>query len=134
MLVCSTSSYGKEPSGSKEHPALPRIPGSIIVAYERNDQGEITIPLERIVFDLQTQKFNNFKTISASGRLTRILYALPAKSTTQEAAQYYTDALHQANGEIFSPARKTNWITGTIDLLIKSTTAAYQIAFTTCFS
>jgi outer membrane protein OmpA-like peptidoglycan-associated protein len=106
MFVCSTSGYGKDSSSSNEHPALPRIPGSNIVAYERNDAGEITIPLERIVFDLQTQKFNNFKTISASGRLTRFLYALSAKSTTQEAAQYYKDSLHRANGEIlFSGAQ-----------------------------
>jgi outer membrane protein OmpA-like peptidoglycan-associated protein len=70
------------------------------VAYEEKEQGEITIPLERIVFDLQTQKFNNFRTISVSGRLTRILYALPGNSSTQEAARYYEDALHRANGEI----------------------------------
>jgi hypothetical protein len=38
------------------------------VIYERKDQAEIRIPLERIIFGLQTQKFNAFKTISASGR------------------------------------------------------------------
>ena len=105
-VVCSTSGYGKDVSGGNEHPALPRIPGSRIVASERNEQGEIIIPLERIVFDLQTQKFNNFKTISTSGRLTRILYALPANSIPQEAARYYENVLHQANGEIlFSGAQ-----------------------------
>jgi OOP family OmpA-OmpF porin len=105
-VVCSRSGYGKDVSGGNEHPALPRIPGSRIVASARNEQGEIIIPLERIVFDLQTQKFNNFKTISASGRLTRILYALPTDSTPQETARYYENALHQANGEIlFSGAQ-----------------------------
>jgi hypothetical protein len=76
------------------------------VAYERKDQAEIRIPLERIIFDLQTQKFNAFKTISASGRLIRILYALPAGSTPHDAGGYYENALRQANGEIlFSGAQ-----------------------------
>src|SRR5689334_22904069 len=66
----------KDVSGSSDHPALSRIAGSTIVVYERKDQAEIRIPLERVVFDLQIQKFNAFKTVSASGRLTRILYAL----------------------------------------------------------
>jgi hypothetical protein len=72
------SGDAKDISGSSYHPALSRIAGSTIVVYERKDQAEIRIPLERVIFDLQTQKFNAFKTISASGRLTRILYALPA--------------------------------------------------------
>ena len=73
---------------------------------EQKQQGEIIIPLERIVFDLQTQKFNNFKTVSASGGLTRVLYALPANSIPQEAARYYENALHKANGEVlFSGAQ-----------------------------
>src|SRR6201981_1706835 len=75
------SGYAKDVSGSNDHPALSRIAGSTIAMYERKDQAEIRIPLERVIFDLQTQKFNAFKTISASGRLTRILYALPAGNT-----------------------------------------------------
>jgi hypothetical protein len=79
------SGYAKDISGSNDHPALSRIAGSTIAMYERKDQAEIRIPLERVIFDLQTQKFNAFKTISASGRLTRILYALPAGNTPQDA-------------------------------------------------
>src|SRR5258708_34896323 len=78
----------KDVSSSSDHPALSRIAGSTIVVYERKDQAEIRIPLERVIFDLQTQKFNAFKTISASGRLTRILYALPAGNTPQGAREY----------------------------------------------
>jgi hypothetical protein len=78
------SGYAKDVSGSNDHPALSRIAGSTIAMYERKDQAEIRIPLERVIFDLQTQKFNAFKTISASGRLTRILYALPAGNTPQD--------------------------------------------------
>jgi hypothetical protein len=55
------SFYGKDVSDSNEHPALPRIPGSRIVAYEGIGQSEIAIPLERIIFDLKTQRFKNFK-------------------------------------------------------------------------
>jgi hypothetical protein len=92
--------YAKDVSGSSDHPAFSRIAGSTIAAYERKDQAEIRIPLERVIFDLQTQKFNAFKTISASGRLIRILYALPAGSTPQDAGGYYENALRQANGEV----------------------------------
>ena len=98
--------YAKDVSGSSDYPAFSRIAGSTIVAYERKDQAEIRIPLERVIFDLQTQKFNAFKTISASGRLIRILYALPAGSTPQDAGGYYENALRQANGEVlFSGAQ-----------------------------
>ena len=96
----------KDVSSSSDHPALSRIAGSTIVVYEPKDQAEIRIPLERVVFDLQTQKFNAFKTISPSGRLIRRLYALPAGSTPQAAAEYYENALRQANGEVlFSGAQ-----------------------------
>ena len=100
------SGYAKDVSGSSDHPAFSRIAGSTIVAYERKDQAEIRIPLERVIFDLQAQKFNAFKTISASGRLIRILYALPAGSTPQDAGGYYENALRQASGEVlFSGAQ-----------------------------
>jgi hypothetical protein len=40
------------------------------------------------------------------GRLIRILYALPAGSTPQDAGGYYENALRQANGEVlFSGAQ-----------------------------
>jgi hypothetical protein len=98
--------YAKDVSGSSDHPALSRIAGSTIVLYERKNQAEIRMPLERVIFDLQTQKFNAFKTISASGRLIRILYALPAGSTPKDAEGYYEDALRHANGEVlFSGAQ-----------------------------
>ena len=100
------SGDAKDVSGSSDHPALSRIAGSTIVVYERKGQAEIRIPLERVIFDLQTQKFNAFKTISGSGRLTRILYALPAGNTPQDARAYYENALRQANGEVlFSGAQ-----------------------------
>jgi len=104
--VWLATGYAKDVSGSSDYPALPRIAGSTIVEYERKDQAEIRIPLERVIFDLQAQKFNAFKTISASGRLIRILYALPAESTPQDAEGYYENALRQANGEVlFSGAQ-----------------------------
>jgi OOP family OmpA-OmpF porin len=100
------SGDAKDVSGSSDHPALSRIAGSTVVFYERKDRAEIRIPLERIIFDLQTQKFNAFKTVSASGRLTRILYALPDGKTPEEVEGYYENALRQANGEIlFSGAQ-----------------------------
>lgn len=100
MLIFLASGYGREASDGNEHPALPHVPGSKVVASERKEQGEMTIPLERVVFDLQTQKFNNFKTVSASGLLTRTLYELPAQSNPQEAVRFYKTSLREAKGEI----------------------------------
>lgn len=100
MLIFLASGYGREASDGNEHPALPHVPGSKVVASERKEQGEMTIPLERVVFDLQTQKFNNFKTVSASGLLTRTLYELPAQSNPQEAVRFYETSLREAKGEI----------------------------------
>jgi outer membrane protein OmpA-like peptidoglycan-associated protein len=105
-LICLTSGYGKDVFGANEHPALPSVPGSKVVASERKEQGEMIIPLERVVFDLQTQKFNNFKTVSASGPLMRTLYELPTQTTPQEVARYYETSLSEAKGEIlFSGAQ-----------------------------
>ncbi len=100
VLIFLASGYGREASDGNEHPALPHVPGSKVVASERKEQGEMTIPLERVVFDLQTQKFNNFKTVSASGLLTRTLYELPAQSNPQEAVRFYKTSLREAKGEI----------------------------------
>jgi len=100
VLIFLASGYGREASDGNEHPALPHVPGSKVVASERKEQGEMTIPLERVVFDLQTQKFNNFKTVSASGLLTRTLYELPAQSNPQEAVRFYETSLREAKGEI----------------------------------
>ena len=100
MLIFLASGYGREASDGNEHPALPHVPGSKGVASERNEQGEMTIPLERVVFDLQTQKFNNFKTVSASGLLTRTLYELPTQRNPQEAVRFYETSLREAKGEI----------------------------------
>jgi OmpA-OmpF porin, OOP family len=100
VLIFLASGYGREASDGNEHPALPHVPGSKVVASERKEQGEMTIPLERVVFDLQTQKFNNFKTVSASGLLTRTLYELPTQSNPQEAVRFYETSLREAKGEI----------------------------------
>jgi hypothetical protein len=43
------SGYAKDVSGSNDHPALSRIAGSTIAMYERKDQAEIRIPLERVI-------------------------------------------------------------------------------------
>ena len=100
MLIFLASGYGREASDGNEHPALPHVPGSKVVASERKEQGAMIIPLERVVFDLQTQKFNNFKTVSASGLLTRTLYELPTQSNPQEAVRFYETSLGEAKGEI----------------------------------
>jgi OmpA-OmpF porin, OOP family len=100
VLIFLASGYGREASDRNGHPTLPHVPGAKVVASERKEQGEMIIPLERVVFDLQTQKFNNFKTVSASGLLTRTLYELPAQSNPQEAVRFYETSLGEAKGEI----------------------------------
>src|SRR6266446_10352285 len=126
------SGDAKDISGSSDHPALSRIAGSTIVVYERKDQAEIRIPLERVIFDLQTQKFNAFKTISASGRLTRILYALPAGSTPQDGITKTRCAKPMARCSFL--VRRISSTMAMTGLLIRFTTATSKIGYTTFFS
>jgi hypothetical protein len=122
------SGDAKDISGRSDHPALSRIAGSTIVVYERKDQAEIRIPLERVIFDLKTQKFNAFKTISASGRLIRILYALPDGSTPQDAEGYYENALRQVNAEVLFSGAQDQLDNGN-DRFVNQ---AYYAAISTC--
>ena len=100
------SGYAKDVSGSNDHPALSRIAGSTIAMYERKDQAEIRIPLERVIFrfaDPEIQRLQNnlrFRSINSHSVRTS------GGNTPQDAEGYYENALRQANGQVlFSGAQ-----------------------------
>ena len=61
------------------------------------------MPLERIVFNLQSQQFNAYRTVAAQGPGRQILYALPAGTSLADASRYFEEKIRQANGEVLFP-------------------------------
>ena len=92
--------YAKEGAIPKDDPVLGRIPSSAIVTADRKDNDTIRVPLERIVFNLQSQKFNAYRTAAAQGAGRQILYGLPAGTSLADASHYYEERIRQANGEV----------------------------------
>jgi OmpA-OmpF porin, OOP family len=90
----------KEGASPKDDPVLGRVPGSAILTAERKDNDTVRVPMERIVFNLQSQKFNAYRTAAARGQGGQVLYALPAGTSLADASHYYEEKIRQANGEL----------------------------------
>ncbi len=84
----------------KDDPLLPRYPGAVVVASDRRDHGDVRMPLERVVFDLQSQKFNPYRTAAAQGTVIQTLYELPAGTGTAAALKFFGDTFAQANAQV----------------------------------
>src|SRR5690349_915918 len=98
-VFCSVNGNTKEVPSTKDDPVLGRVPGSRIVAADRKENDTLKVPLERIVFNLQSQRFNAYRTASARGQGRQILYELPAGTTLADASHYFEGRIRQANGE-----------------------------------
>jgi outer membrane protein OmpA-like peptidoglycan-associated protein len=96
----------KDVEGSQDYPLLKRISGAEIVAYDRKDYDELRFPLQRIVFNLQTQKFNRYETTTVRGRRIRLLYELPEGVTTIDAYRNYETELKTGKSEILFAGTK----------------------------
>jgi len=93
--------------GSKDHELIGRFKGSIIIGYDQRDYNEFTIALGP-----QTRDKNNKIVLEKSkrleGKITRILYLTPPRSSTLQVYRTYERALKKAGFEVlfscFSPA------------------------------
>ena len=94
--------HGRAMEGARpnDDPVLGRVPDSTILAAERKDNDTVRVPLERIVFNLQSQRFNAYRTAVAQGPGRQILYALPAGTSLADASRYYEEKIRQADGEV----------------------------------
>jgi outer membrane protein OmpA-like peptidoglycan-associated protein len=92
--------YPKEGVSPKDDPVLGRVPGSTILTAERRENDTVRVPLERIIFNLQSQQFNAYRTAAAQGPGRQVLYALPVGTSLADASHYYEEKIRQANGEV----------------------------------
>ncbi len=97
--------FTKDKPSSADHPALKRMEGSVIVFFEKQAFDEQCMPLEKIMFDYDAQKFRPFKQEMVEGPQTRILYRAPKNASTLEVLRQYQADL-KANGfEVLSKGR-----------------------------
>ena len=89
--------FEKDATGSKDHPMLKRIEGSTILRFTTKKFDGHQIPLERVVFNYETQKFNAWKKVVAEGARTTIFYRQPKDAATLECIRGYQEEL-KSNG------------------------------------
>ena len=97
--------------GTKDSPLLKRYEGSFIVAYERKEYGELSIPLAslQVVGDKKTAQNNKLfepKSKKAlEGPYTRIAYVLPENRSPLEVLRNYQDEIKSQGGKTLFECR-----------------------------
>lgn len=89
----SSGEHSGDLPGSGDHPALKRMEGSVIVAFEKKKFDEQCLALERVVFDYTAQKIRPFKHEMVEGEQWRILYRAPLNASSLEVFRQYQTAL-----------------------------------------
>ena len=92
--------FQKDAAGAKDHPQLKRIAGSIILKSTAKKFDTHTIPLERIVFDYDAQKFKDWKKLTVEGARTTLFYREPGDAGTLECLRAYQDDLKGRGFEV----------------------------------
>ncbi len=78
--------------GSGDHPALGRIPGSVILAYDHKAYAAVSYPVRLVRYDFETRE--------AEGEYWRIVYQLPADTAPSGAIAVYRRNLRKAGLKI----------------------------------
>ena len=102
LPVCAqiAPEFQKDAPGSKDHPLLKRIEGSVILKYATKKFDGFTIPLEKIVFDYDAQKSKEWKKLAVEGKRTTFFYREPADAGTLECIRSYQDDLKGRGFEV----------------------------------
>lgn len=79
----------KDAAGTKDHPQVKRITGSEIMWGKTVKFDELNVPLERIEFDYDKQKFKPTKKETVEGAHTILYYRLPGDASTLEGVRQY---------------------------------------------
>ncbi len=77
----------KDAPGTQDSPLFRRIEGSYIVYYKKTATTDLKIGLDRITFDYEKQKLNDFRTRLVHGTRETFIYVLPRNITTFQAMQ-----------------------------------------------
>ncbi len=107
--------YSKDQPNSADHPALKRIEGSVIVAFQKKAFDENCVALEKVVFDYNTQKILPFKQELVEGARTQILYRAPKNVSTLEVMRQYQADLKASGFEILFEGKGGDESTSTLD-------------------
>lgn len=93
-LVCLAApgvALAQDVEGSADHPMISRFAQATIHAYQQSDFDSVRLPDARIDDDAAAQDF-----VEREGRVTRIGYRVPGKTTALEVARSYEQALAEA--------------------------------------
>lgn len=109
-MVCSvgfSTVYGqtspeftRDKAGSKDHPLLKRIEGSIILHYATKKFDSHQVALGPVIFDYAEQKTKEWKKIDAEGARTTLFYREPADASTLECLRSYQADLKEKGFEV----------------------------------
>ena len=104
--------FKKDAAGAKDHPLLKRIEGSIILKAASKKFDSLAIPMERIVFDYDTQKFKDGKKLTVEGARTTLFYREPADAGTLECLRAYQQDLKGRGFEVLFEGASNSAPTG----------------------
>ena len=105
-IIFSTDSYAREDmSGSADHPKLNRVAGTTIVAYLQSDYAEHEFMTGR---DEKSRSIKQIDTVYKEGKLTRLVYSIPAEQTALFAQRNFQEVFNKLGKvqEIYSCKRK----------------------------
>lgn len=92
--------FTKDKPGSKDHPLLKRIEGSVILNYATKKFDSHQVALGAVIFDYDAQKNKDWKKINAEGARTTLFYREPADASTLECMRSYQEELKDQGFEV----------------------------------
>lgn len=92
--------FAKDAAGSKDHPTLKRIDGSIILHHSTKKFDSLQIALGKVAFDYKEQKISTWKKQVVEGARTTIFYREPNDAGTLECLRAYQDDLKASGFEV----------------------------------
>ncbi len=106
IAISSLSFALEDMPGSADHPKLNRVAGTTIVAYFKSDYAEHEFITER---DEKNRSIKSIKTVDKEGKLTRLVYSLPAEQTALFTLRNFQEVFNKLGEvkEIYSCKKKT---------------------------
>jgi OmpA-OmpF porin, OOP family len=102
----------RDVAGAKDSPVLKRYEGSLIVSYEREAFGQLTIPLSPLERTDKVDRMNNRRHLpkrekEVEGTRTRLVYLLPTERSPLEVMRNYEEEVKAAGGAILFTCKDT---------------------------
>ena len=91
--------YLKDAPGTKDHKLTKRMDGAVILRQTSKKFGDLTVALDRVVFDYGAQAFKPFSKVKPEGALTTTFYRMPKDASTLECLRAYQADLESAGFE-----------------------------------